>query len=61
MEEHQHKETGTLTIKKSDLWKYSTFVLLAVVLIGFFIMNDNGATTTTGNGVETQEPTTAKA
>lgn len=60
MEEHQHKEGGSITIKKSDLWKYSTFLLLAVVVIGFFVMGND--TTTTGNvQAGTQEPTTAKA
>src|SRR3990167_5491591 len=65
MEEHQeHKEGGehgTVTIKKSDLWKYSTFLLLAVVVIGFFVMNNNDATTTGNVQAGTQEPTTAKA
>lgn len=31
-------EQGTITIKKDALWKYSTFLLIAVVLIGGFVM-----------------------
>ena len=73
MEEHtEHKENaehgGTITIKKTDLWKYSTFVLIAVVIIGaFFMFSGNGfgsqgtGNTITGNVAGTQEPTTAKA
>ncbi len=37
-------EEGAITIKKKDLWKYSTFVLIAVVVIGgFFIFTGNGS------------------
>ena len=46
----------TITIKKSDLWRYSTFVLIAIVVIGaIFLFTGNGskangdATTTTNN------------
>ena len=57
------EEEKSITIKKSDLWKYSTFLLVAVVLIGaFFMFTGNG--TTTGNTVQNpdqQEPTTASA
>ncbi|MBI2043683.1 thioredoxin domain-containing protein, partial [Candidatus Pacearchaeota archaeon] len=61
MEENQ-ESTGTVTIKKSDLWKYSTFILVVVVIIGMFVMfNGNNNTTVTGNTAGTQEPTTAKA
>ncbi|MEK6871304.1 MAG: hypothetical protein AABX16_00200, partial [Nanoarchaeota archaeon] len=31
-------EEGSITIKKQDLWKYSTFVLLAIVVIGGIYM-----------------------
>lgn len=31
-------ESDTITIKKDSLWKYSTFILLAVVIIGAFVM-----------------------
>ena len=57
------EEEKSITIKKSDLWKYSTFLLVVVVLIGaFFMFTGNG--TTTGNTVQQptqQEPTTASA
>ncbi len=57
------EEEKSITIKKSDLWKYSTFLLVAVVLIGaFFMFTGNG--TPTGNVVQQptqQEPTTASA
>lgn len=43
----------TLKIKKDDLWKYSTFVLLAVVVIGAIIMftgnGSNNYAANTGN------------
>ncbi|MEK6760392.1 MAG: DsbA family protein [Nanoarchaeota archaeon] len=57
------EEEKSITIKKSDLWKYSTFLLVAVVLIGGFFMF-SGNSTTTGNTVQQptdQEPTTASA
>ncbi len=41
-----------ITIKKENLWKYSTFVLLAVVVIGAFVFFTTGdSTTTTGAAV----------
>jgi len=65
----ENKEQGsTITLKKSDLWKYSTFMLLAVVIVGgFFVYNgDSSGTTGTGNTVQqptgnNPEPTTATA
>src|SRR3989338_22031 len=44
-------EEGTITIKKDQLWKYSTFLLLAVVIIGVFFMFSNNSSNTTGNVV----------
>ena len=45
MEENKSGESGTITIKKDSLWKYSTFVLLAVVVIvGFFMLKPSGGT-----------------
>jgi len=47
MEETKSGESGTITIKKDTLWKYSTFVLIAVVVIGaFFILRPGGGTGT---------------
>lgn len=43
---------GTITINKNDLWKYSTFLLAALVIVLVIVMisgNDNG--TVTGNVV----------
>jgi len=43
----------TLKIKKSDLWKYSTFILAAVLIVGaivFFTGNNNTGTGTGGTG-----------
>lgn len=44
----------TITIKKDDLWRYSTLVLIAVVIIGgIFIFTGNGGE----NGVQPTQPT----
>ena len=44
----------TITIKKDDLWRYSTLVLIAVVIIGgIFLFTGNG----NGNGVQPTQPT----
>ena len=38
-------EEKTVTIKKSDLWRYATFVLIAVVVVGgFFVLRDGSST-----------------
>jgi len=52
-EEEKQNNEMTISISKDKLWKYSTFILLAVVVIGGFIMftGDNGNTGTTGNVV----------
>jgi len=43
----------TITIKKSDIWKYSTFVMIAVVVVfGIFAFSGKG----TGTGGVVQEP-----
>ncbi len=45
---------ATLTIRKDALWKYSTFLLLAILVIGaFFVFTGNGGTT----GQIAQQPT----
>ena len=44
---------GAITIKKKDLWRYSTFVLIAVVAIFmFFALTDDSIT---GNGIAPTE------
>ncbi|MEN9625731.1 MAG: hypothetical protein RL557_59 [archaeon] len=40
-------EEGSITIKKQDLWKYSTFILLAVLVIGGIYMYSGKGTTGT--------------
>ncbi len=50
-ENNNNNNDGTITIKKDAMWKYATFALLAIVVIGaiaFIIPNDSG---TTGNAV----------
>jgi len=50
---------ATLTIRKDALWKYSTFLLLAILVIGgFFVFTGNNSGTTGNNVVApTQQPT----
>lgn len=53
----EENSTGSITVKKSDLWKYSTFVLLAIIIVGalVFFTGDNNSGTgagTTGNVVK---------
>ncbi|MBS3086108.1 DsbA family protein [Candidatus Pacearchaeota archaeon] len=61
------EEEKTITVKKSDLWKYATFLLLAVVIIGgFFLLRNDGSsgntnTDTTDTGTNDQAPINAKA
>src|SRR3989344_1051945 len=31
------KKEETITLKKSDLWKYSTFILAAILVVGIFV------------------------
>ena len=45
---------ATLTIRKDALWKYSTFLLLAILVVGaFFVFTGNNGTT----GQAAQQPT----
>ncbi len=58
--EEENKQEATITIKKDALWKYSTLLLLAIVVIGGFVFftGDNSVNTATGNVVApTQQPT----
>lgn len=50
----QSSSSDTITIKKDTLWKYSTFILAAILIVGafvFFMDKDNGNTAPTGNVV----------
>jgi protein-disulfide isomerase len=51
---------GTITIKKNDLYKYSTFLLLALVIVLVIVMvtGDNGSVT--GNVVANNPPAAAQ-
>ncbi|MEM3091102.1 MAG: DsbA family protein [Candidatus Pacearchaeota archaeon] len=52
-EEEKKVEEGVISIKKSDIWKYSTFFLIAIVLIGaFFLLKGNSGGT--GNTINTR-------
>tara|TARA_Y100000310_G_scaffold77162_1_gene73717 strand:+ start:3620 stop:4333 length:714 start_codon:yes stop_codon:yes gene_type:complete len=44
-------EEKSITIKKSDLWKYLSFFLIAIVLIGGVFMFTDGSPTVNGNTV----------
>ncbi len=53
-------EEGTITIRKDSLWKYSTFILLAVLIVGAFVFFTKGnatGSTVTGNSVGTDTTT----
>ena len=49
----------SITIKKSDLWKYSTFLLIAVVVIGgiFMFTGSNGSGSGPSTGITVEQPT----
>ncbi|MAG27333.1 disulfide bond formation protein DsbA [Candidatus Pacearchaeota archaeon] len=49
-EEQTGSDTMTLKIKKDNLWKYSTFVLIGVVVIMGFFMFTGGDNSETGTG-----------
>src|SRR3989344_2139155 len=61
MAEEQKKtqsSSDVITIKKDNLWKYSTFILLAIVVIGaIYIFNSNARPSTTGAVIGEQQPT----
>lgn len=46
---------GTITIKKDSIWKYSTFILGALVIVLGIIMISGNNSTVTGNVVETNQ------
>ena len=42
----EENKSDTITIKKDSLWKYSTFILAALVVVGAFVFfSDNGSVT----------------
>ncbi|MBI2632639.1 DsbA family protein [Candidatus Pacearchaeota archaeon] len=53
----KNSNSGTITLRKDSLWKYSTFLLLAlVVIIGFVAFRDGGGSPT-GNLIAPTTPT----
>src|SRR3989344_5649935 len=44
-------ESGTITIRKENIWKYSTFILVAILVVGAFVFFTNSDSTGTGNVV----------
>jgi protein-disulfide isomerase len=45
--ENENEKNDSITIKKQDIWRYSTFVLIAILIVGaivFFTGNDNNVT-----------------
>ncbi|PIO07356.1 disulfide bond formation protein DsbA [Candidatus Pacearchaeota archaeon CG10_big_fil_rev_8_21_14_0_10_34_12] len=48
----------TITIKKDDLWKYSTFALIAILVIGavFMFAGNSGSGTTTTEATQPTQP-----
>lgn len=66
VENHIHKiSSDTITIKKDDLWKYSTFILAGILVIGmFFVFFGGDNQGVTGNVVKTDaspSPSTSPA
>ena len=51
------KQSGTITINKQDLWKYSTFVLLAILVIGAFLYFNKSDSNPAPSGNVVQNPT----
>ncbi len=49
------EKSDTITIKKDTLWKYSTFVLLGIIILGviFFVLSDKSPT---GNVIQQPSP-----
>lgn len=54
MEENKDSKAETITIKKESLWKYATFILLAILIVGAVVFfNRSNATTTQAVGGNT--------
>ncbi len=61
----EKKEELTIKIKKENLWKYSTFLLAAILIVGAFIFflkggNNNTTGTVVGNNPTPNAPVTSK-
>ncbi|MBI2451733.1 DsbA family protein [Candidatus Pacearchaeota archaeon] len=53
----ENPNSGTITIRKDSLWKYFTFLLLAIVIIGGFVAFRGGGGSPTGNVIAPTVPT----
>lgn len=53
-------EEATLTIKKDTLWKYSTFLLLALLIVGGFIFFSGGKNSPATGNVVANNPSAAQ-
>lgn len=60
VEEKKDTKKDTITIKKDDLWKYSTFILAAIIIVGALIVftGDNTPSGNTNNDPGQQLPST---
>jgi protein-disulfide isomerase len=56
----EEKQEKTITLKKSDLWKYSTFLLIAVLVVGGIFMFTGKGSSTAGTGNAVQQPSNGK-
>jgi len=54
-------EEKTITLKKSDIWKYSTFVLIAILIVAGFLLFGGNRTGTTNTGTNNPKPINAEA
>ncbi|PIZ82716.1 hypothetical protein COX97_03340 [Candidatus Pacearchaeota archaeon CG_4_10_14_0_2_um_filter_05_32_18] len=52
----ENSNSSAITIRKDSLWKYSTFILLALVIIGGFVAFRDGSGTATGNVIAPTAP-----
>ena len=60
-EETQKKKSETITIKKDDLWKYSTIALAAIVILGLVFFVLPGDSSADGNVIVDNNPPSAGA
>ena len=56
MEERKVESSDVITIKKDNIWKYSTFILAAVLIVGIFMFFNKGDDSNTGTGKVVNAP-----
>jgi protein-disulfide isomerase len=59
--EEENKKNDSITIKKDDLWKYSTVILAIIVVIGLISMFNGNGSSNTGTDPGNQLPTQPSA